>query len=134
MDERARSVVKNWAKFDLLLNASYATPLTLGPFLSVTYFINGLLGGISSAPALSPLNAFFMNLAGMLGVVWALGRIANPLRQLGLIDATARLVVSALILYYVFAQSAPPALLLIIVSEVAGAFMQFSALKSTASD
>lgn len=57
--------VRFWAMFDTGV-MSLALPFTSPFFISFLYWLNGLIGGGTTAPAFDPLAMFFVNLAGML--------------------------------------------------------------------
>lgn len=125
-------VVRGWGVFDLVVTALLALPPTAAVFLQVLYAVNGRLGGAAAVPAFEPVQWFFVCLAGALGVAWAVARILLPLRTLGRVDAIARLWVTILILYFVFARGAPPVLLAFCATELGGALHQLWALRSSA--
>ena len=125
-------VVRGWAVFDLVVTALLALPPAAALFLQVLYAVNGRLGGASAVPAFEPVQWFFVCLTGAMGVAWAAARILMPLRTLGRVDAIARLWVTFLILYFVFARGAPPVLLAFCATELAGALHQIWALRSSA--
>lgn len=125
-------VVRGWALFDLVVSALLALPPAAAVFLNVLYAVNGGLGGAAAVPAFEPVQWFFVCLTGALGVAWAVARIVSPLRTLGRVDAIARLWVTLLILYFVFARGAPTVLLAFGATELAGALHQAWALRSSA--
>jgi hypothetical protein len=130
---RQAAVIRAWAWLDLAVTALMAVPPLAMLFVQVLYVLNGKLGGAVAPPQFTSAHWFFVCLAGVLGVAWALARILQPLRPLGIIDAFARLAVSALILYFVLVRDAPVVLLVFLVSELLGAGHQFWALRRRAS-
>ena len=76
----------------------------------------------------------FVCLMGGLGVAWAVARLVEPVRTLGLVDAVARLWVGALIAYFVLARGAPTVLLLFVATELGGALHQSWVLRRPARD
>jgi hypothetical protein len=125
-------VIRGWATVDLVVTAVLALPPLAALFVELLYSLNGLVGGTSASPAFDPLHWFFVCLAGALGVVWAVARMAQPVRSLGVIDAVARLWVSALIAWFVFSRGAPLVLLAFLATELGGALHQFWALRRPA--
>jgi hypothetical protein len=117
-------VIRGWAVLDLTVSALFALPPLAALLLDVLYSLNGRLGGVSVAPPFEPVHWLFVCLMGGLGVVWAVARIVEPMRKLGLIDAAARLWVAALIAYFVFVRGAPVVLLLFVATELGGALHQ----------
>jgi hypothetical protein len=130
---RQAGIIRAWAWLDLVVTALLAVPPLAMLFVQVLYALNGKLGGTVAAPQFAAVHWFFVCLAGVLGVAWSLARILQPLRPLGIIDASARLAVSGLILYFVLVRDAPVALLVFVVSELLGAGHQFWALRRRAS-
>src|SRR5512137_2267051 len=125
-------VIRGWAALDLVVSALFAVPPLAALLLGFLYSINGRLGGASSAPPFESVHWLFVCLMGGLGVVWAVARLVEPVRTLGLIDAVARLWVGALIAYFVFARGAPTVLLLFVATELGGALHQSWLLRRAA--
>ncbi len=125
----ARRAVRGWALLDLVVTAAFALPPLLPLFLDGVYAVNGALGGADTPPPVAPLHAFFICLAGALGVLWALVRIRTPTATLGASDAIGRLWVGLLIVYFVGVAGAPRVLLLFVLSELAGALHQAVVLR-----
>ncbi len=117
-------IARGWAGLDLAVTGIMALPPTAQILLAVTHRLSGL-----AAPEPEPVRDFFMCLAGLLGVLWALARIRDPKRELILADTVGRIWVAGLILWFVGVQGAPVALLLFVVTEVAGALHQGLALR-----
>jgi hypothetical protein len=130
----ASKVIRGWAVLDLVVSAVFAVPPLAALLVGLLYALNGRLGGAAAAPSFEPVHWLFVCLMGTLGMVWAVGRLVEPVRTLGLIDAVARLWVSALIAYFVFAGGAPVALVLFIATELGGALHQFWVLRRPARD
>lgn len=120
-------VARGWAMVDLAMTSSMALPPSAA-------FLADLILALSGQPdrEIDPLALFFLCLAGVLGVLWALARIHDPTRFLVTADAAGRLVVSALIVGFVFMADAPGALLAFVVTELAGSAHQFLALRNSA--
>jgi hypothetical protein len=127
-------VIRGWAALDLAVSAMFALPPLAALLLRLLYSLNGRLGGASVAPPFEAVHWLFVCLMGGLGVVWAVARLVEPVRTLGLIDAVARLWVGALIAYFVFARGAPTVLLLFVATEIGGALHQSWVLRRPARD
>jgi hypothetical protein len=127
-------VIRGWAVADLTVSTLFAVPPLAALLLDFLYSLNGRLGGVSVAPSFEPVHWLFVCLMGALGIVWAVARIVEPLRMLGLIDAAARLWVAVLIAYFVFARGAPVVLLLFVATELGGALHQSWLLRRPARD
>ncbi len=131
---RESRVIRGWALLDLVVTALFALPPLAVAFVKLLYALNGLAGGSTASPPFDALHWFFACLAGALGVAWAIARLMEPVRALGLIDAFARLWVAALIAWFVFSRGAPVVLLAFLVTELGGAFHQAWALRRPARD
>ena len=127
-------VIRGWAVLDLTVSTLFAVPPLAALLLDFLYSLNGRLGGVSVAPPFEPVHWLFVCLMGGLGVVWAVARLVEPVRKLGLIDAAARLWVAVLIAYFVFARGAPVVLLLFVATEFGGALHQSWLLRRPARD
>jgi hypothetical protein len=125
-------VVRGGGALDLVVCALFVLPPVAATFLRILFAVNGRLGGTAVVPPFEPLHWLFVGLTGALGVAWATARLLAPLRTLGRVDAFARLWVTALILYLVFAAGAPPVLLAFVATELGGALHQLWALRSSA--
>lgn len=121
------ATARRWAGLDLALTSLLVFPLTAHPFIDFLHTVSG-----EAAPAFAPIHSFLTSLAGLLGVVWALGRIASPVPSLVRLDVAGRIAVGLFVLMYVFDRGAPITLLLITVTEFAGALQQFRALRARA--
>jgi len=77
-----------------------------------------------SAPELPGIAWFFVNLAGALGVLWALVRIARPEPWLARADALGRCAVATLIAGYLVAGALPALMAAFVASELLGAAAQ----------
>lgn len=119
--------VRFWALFDSGVMA-LALPFTARLFIDALYRLNGLIGGSAIAPTLDPLAMFFVNLSGMLVLVWIAARLLRPLGIFALVDAAGRCAVSVLIAYYILVENVIPVLWLFVGTEMAGAVAQFRAL------
>jgi hypothetical protein len=117
-------IVRAVALFDLVVTAILAFPVSGRGFVDLVFRLNGYFGGVSTSPAFDSVHWLFVNLAGVLGVVWALARLVEPSRLLASLDAAGRVAVSILILWYVVLGSAPGMSLAAVVTELAGAVVQ----------
>ena len=131
---RESRVIRGWALLDLVVTALFALPPLAVVFIKLLYALNGLAGGSPAGPSFDAVHWFFTCLAGALGVAWAIARLMEPVRTLGLIDAFARLWVAALIGWFVFSRGAPVVLLAFLATELGGAFHQLWALRRPARD
>ena len=84
---RASRVIRICAGFDLVVTGLFALPVTAPVFVSTLYALDRALGGPFATPSLGVLGWFFANLAGVLGVLWALVRLLRPEAWLARADA-----------------------------------------------
>lgn len=125
-DHVSAGTIRFWAFLDTSVIA-LAIPLTANAFLSLLYGLNSAMGLAHEQPEFAPIQMFFVNLSGILVAVWAFARLLHPIGLLAMIDALGRTAVSALIVWFVVVQDAPPVLWLFVLSEGLGAIAQFRA-------
>lgn len=118
---------------DLAVTLPFAIPFIAEAVIALIYGIDRGLG--FATPAIffeaGPFGLMFVHIMGVLGVVWALARLRLPRPELARIDAVARLVVAALIIYVITA-GATPVLWLFVATEIGGSVLQFVALRKQA--
>ena len=128
MTPAGRNAIRGCAIFDLVVTGLMALPPTAGTFIDVLYLVNGWLGGEVVAPPFVAVQWMFVHVAGALGVLWAIARIVEPTRFLGLADAAGRACVGGLILWHVVAGGAPAVLLAFVATEWLGTLLQWVVL------
>ena len=121
-------VIRSCAAFDVVVTGLLALPPTASLFVEVLYYVNGWLGGDAAPPPFVAVQWMFVHIAGALGVLWAVARIVEPTRFLGLTDAVGRACVGGLILWHVLAGGAPVVLLAFALTEWLGAAVQWLVL------
>lgn len=119
------AVIRACAAFDLLVTGLLALPLASRAFVAALY----ALDGAGAAPELPGIAWFFVNLAGGLGVLWALVRLLRPEPWLARADAIGRCGVAALIAGYLAAGQLPRVMLAFVATELIGAAAQRWALR-----
>ena|GEM_PF-1317569 len=124
LDRVRRRTVRFWALVDSAVSYTLALPPLAEHFVSMLYYVNGKLGGESSAPTFAPLQLFFVCLSGSLVSLWCLARYLKPIGLFALLDGWGRVWVSLLIVYFVAFADAPRVLLVFIATEMAGAVSQ----------
>ena len=124
MTRPGSGAVRFIAGFDLVVTGLFALPFSAHVFVATLYALDRALGGTLPEPALTPLGWFFANLAGVLGVLWALVRLMRPERWLARADALGRCAVAALIAWYLMTQPLPALLWAFVATELAGAAVQ----------
>ena len=127
---RLQRVMRGWAFLDLVVTGMLALPVVSSAFIALLYGLEGAVFGPREAPPFAPVQLFFVNLAGVLGVLWALARIFEGTRFLALCDTAGRCVVAAWIgLALVAEPGAPRILLLFVATELLGAVHQAIAIR-----
>jgi hypothetical protein len=122
--------VARWAAgFDLAATGLLAVPGLERRLVDVLMQIDAALGLGTPEVSLPPLALFFANLAGALGVLWALVRLAWPWRELVRADALGRCAVAALIGWSIHHGGVTPVLWAFVATEVLGAAAQAWALR-----
>jgi hypothetical protein len=114
------AVIRACAAFDLLVTGLLALPHVARAFVGALY----ALDGAGAAPELPGVAWFFVNLAGVLGVLWALVRLLRPEPWLARADAIGRCGVAALIAGYLAAGEVPRVMLAFVATELLGAAAQ----------
>ncbi|HEU4429551.1 MAG TPA: hypothetical protein VFT98_12400, partial [Myxococcota bacterium] len=99
-------------------------PVPAPAFVSALYAADRAFGGGRTTPELGALGLFFANLAGLLGVLWALVRIARPEPWLARADAIARCAVAALIAWGLVGGDLPAVMWAFVATELLGAAAQ----------
>jgi hypothetical protein len=130
--ERERTLarcVRGCALFDLLVTACLAFPPSARLFVELLFSGDAALGLGSPRVGFQPLHWLFVHLAGALGVLWALARLRAPTAELALFDVGGRLAVAALILHATAAEGMTPLLHLFVATELAGAALQYVAVR-----
>jgi hypothetical protein len=122
-------VVRAAAAFDLVATGILAVPGLERRFVDALMQIDAALGLGTPSVALPPLALFFANLAGALGVLWALVRLAWPWRELAQADAIGRCFVAAGIARAILVDGVTPVLWAFVATEAIGAIAQIWALR-----
>ncbi|MBW2241502.1 MAG: hypothetical protein JRH01_05905 [Deltaproteobacteria bacterium] len=112
------------------MTAALAIPPVARGFFELLYRIQGALFETTPLPSLPPVAWLFVNIAGVLGVVWAIVRIRRPSTSLALTDAIARCFVAALIVYYVVTTPVPLVFLAFVATEVVGTGLQLGFVRA----
>lgn len=125
-----KKVIRGAAWCDLIVTLPFALPFVADAVIVLIYGIDRWLG--FGTPAImfetGPLAMMFVHIMGVLGVVWAFARLRQPSVEMARLDAGARLVVAALILY-AMAEGATPVLWLFVATEIIGSAAQFAVLR-----
>jgi hypothetical protein len=125
------------AWFDLIVTGVFALPFIAWPLLVLVMQGETALFGQARVHALPQAPwSLFVNLMGILGVIWALARLMVDDRRLVQLDAVGRVAVAVAILYGLFALNLPLLFAAFVVTELGGAALEIVALsqKPLASD
>ncbi len=123
-----QATLRRVAMLDVVLTLPFAIPLVAERVVLVLLDLDQFLGFATPAPRLDPLALLFMNLMGVLAVLWNWARVRTKTTDLATMDVPARCVVAAVILFYVAVMRVTPVLLLFVATELAGAAVQHRAL------
>ena len=126
---RLARIVRVVAGFDLLVTGCLAVPPFAHAFIRILFAGDAALDLGSLPVAFQPLHWLFVNLAGVLGVLWAVARLRTPTPELALLDVVGRLAVAAVILHATRAEGMTPLLHVLVGSELLGAAAQYLAVR-----
>ncbi len=120
--------VRTLTWLDLLVCAALATPLT-APWLLA--FLNSVSAALGSGAVQYPADgaAFFVNLAGLFGVLWNVAMLNAIPRYLHQVDLVARLGVIALIAFHVAMSGLSAVFALFVLTELIGGAAKMAWLK-----
>jgi hypothetical protein len=93
--ERIYRIVGIW---DLILTLPFALPIVNVQAVFLLSWLNGILSPDVIFPAFDGLHMFFVQLFGILAVLWAVVRIHKPSAYLAFYDMVGRFVVAAVML------------------------------------
>jgi hypothetical protein len=122
-------IVRAIAGFDLVVTGCLAVPPFARALLGILFAGDAALQLGSPRVEFQPLHWLFVNLTGVLGVVWALARLRSPTPELALLDVVGRLAVAALILHATGGEGMTPLLHVFVASELLGAAAQYLAVR-----
>ncbi|GAA6154767.1 hypothetical protein [Pyruvatibacter sp.] len=108
------------AWLDLWLFTPLALPYFSEIYITILKFAHFQLGLAGGFPGFAPLHWVFINTTGILAVLWACIRLRYPVRDFALADAYARIVVAAILVFWIW-QGATPLLTLFVATEIGGA-------------
>ncbi len=122
-------IVRGFAAFDLVVTGCLAVPPFARAFIGVLFAGDAALDLGSLRVEFHPLHWLFVNLAGVLGVLWAVARLRTPTAELALLDVVGRLAVAAVILNATGAEGMTPLLHVFVATELLGAAAQYWAVR-----
>ena len=113
-----RRIVRASGIYDLVVTAPFATPFTFALVERALRSLHDASGADGEMPAFAPAQALMAHLLGSVVVVWSVLRIREPEARFGRLDAVARWLFSAWMLWAV-AHGASTLILGFVVFEVA---------------
>lgn len=116
--------VRFWAWLDTSVTYMPAIPPLSLKFIAAIYWINGLLGGVATAPVFEPIHIVFVSLMGSLIAIWCAARLLTPTPIMAVIDGWGRLWIGLTFIYIMLALDGPPLLWCFVFTQWAGAFAQ----------
>ena len=116
-------IIRTVAWVDFAITLPFALPYVSHWVIGLLYHIDMQLGLASPIPGFDPVSLMFVNIMGVLGVIWAMARIGSPSAYLARLDGLGRLVVAALIIHAI-TWGATPLLWLFVATELAGSAAQ----------
>ncbi len=122
--------VRGVAVFDLLATGSLAIPVLSDYVLAWLLSGFGLHGDPGVWLPLPLTTSVFLNLTGMLGVLWNGARVLSPEPLLVRMDQWGRLAVAAMLIYFLTCRDAPAVLWLFVASELIGSGVAWRALRA----
>jgi hypothetical protein len=125
-----RRILAAGAIYDLVVVAPLASPWTAPFHLEVLNFFNRLGGFSGSMPDFLPIDLLFINLFGIIVLVWAVARLKWPGRPLVLGDLAVRLSVSAVLGWYTMQGSVNGIVSLFFLIELGFVAIDWFALRS----
>jgi len=112
-------LTRAFAWLDLAITLPFALPFIGEGIIRLLYRLDFMLGWQTAFPILDPVAIMFIHITGLLGVIWALGRLHDPSEFNARIDSLGRLAVSVLILLAIY-QGATPLIAIFLVTELSG--------------
>ncbi len=116
--------------FDLALCAALAIPFIAPIFIGLLSEVSSLIGSRRLGMP-GGFSAFFINLAGLFGVLWNIIMLTSVDRRHHLIDMVARAGVIGLLLWHFLFSNLPPIFLIFVATELIGAVVKSNWLVAT---
>jgi len=116
--------IRFFAWLDLAVTGLLALPVTAPLVIDLVYWLHDALPLAPLArPALGDTAMAFVNIMGIIGVIWALARLKAPSLLLARLDGWGRFAVAAVLLWYMQG-TLSPVFFLFVLTELAGAAVQ----------
>jgi hypothetical protein len=123
------ATLRRVALFDLIVTLPFALPIVAQRVVYALFDLDEWLGLGTVMPRLDSLHLLFINLMGILAVLWNLARVRSRGTELAQMDVWGRCAVALWIAGYVLFSRVTPVLLLFVVTELGGAWIERKALR-----
>lgn len=124
-----RAIIRGFAWLDFAVTLPFALPFVSDAAIGLVYRLDAALGFSTVPIGFGPMQMMFVNIMGVLGVVWAAARLREPSETLARFDGLGRVMVAALILHAINL-GASPVLAGFIITELAGSVAQLLGRRS----
>lgn len=112
-------LVRSLTWLDLLVCAALATPPTARMLFGLLQFVSNTAGGQPVQAPIGP-DMFFVNLAGLFGVLWNIAMLTETGPRLHKVDLVARIGVIALIVFHIGQSGLALVFGLFVITELVG--------------
>ena len=119
-----RSIIKASGIYDILVLLPFAIPGAVEMVFTLIKKIHDDLALTGSLPEFSPYHFMFVNIMGIISIVWAVIRIRTPIHLYACYDTAARLIIAANMLIYLLYYDITQIIWLFFVAEVTWAILQ----------
>ncbi|HMQ58437.1 MAG TPA: hypothetical protein PKE65_07805 [Rhizobiaceae bacterium] len=126
---KARRLLHAGALYDLVVVGPLALPVVALWHLEVLFHINSMLGFTGAFPEFAPIHLVFVNLFGMVIIVWAAMRFLAPAPVLARGDMLLRLGVSAILAWYAADPAVHRIVLIFLTLEIAWGLADWRCLR-----
>jgi hypothetical protein len=123
------ATLRRVALFDTLVTLPFALPIVAQRVVYALFDLDEALGLGTPLPRLDSLHLLFINLMGILAVLWNVARVRSRGTDLAQMDVWGRCAVALWIVGYVLFSRVTPVLLLFVVTELGGAWIERKALR-----
>jgi hypothetical protein len=123
------ATLRRVALFDLVVTLPFALPIVAQRVVYFFFDLDERLDLGTVLPRLDSIHLLFINLMGVLAVLWNVARVRARGPELAQLDVWGRCVVAAWITGYVLFSRVTPILLVFVVTELGGAWIERKALR-----
>lgn len=119
--------IKRVSIIDLCLVGPMAVPGVSHAIIDLIAMIDHALGLHSEVGEMNAVGMMFMNVVGVLAIVWSVARIKAPAEHLAWLDIYARLAVAFILAFYSFVSGMSVVFAFFMATELIGAVWQMRA-------